>query len=191
MSRDDVAVRPEDGDQPLVVALPHGGGAPGVGQVPHRYVSDDVHLQRGSETRLKSQLRSQRSAHVLTLPSCLLPTASGLLQSRLQPPELAGRVRHVLRGSVGAVVEDGVEAENPQTRLRQLGVEAACSPELNIKKKNRTLMLKNRARSRTGKGSLSGFVSFMSRVTLREGEQSFGLQPGLPQLGSGFVDGVG
>lgn len=168
MSRDDVAVRPEDGDQPLVVALPHGGGAPGVGQVPHRYVSDDVHLQRGSETRLKSQLRSQRSAHVLTLPSCLLPTASGLLQSRLQPPELAGRVRHVLRGSVGAVVEDGVEAENPQTRLRQLGVEAACSPELNVKKQKQDAYAEKPSALADGKRLSERFcVFYVSRYPAR------------------------
>lgn len=46
MSSNDVAVLPADGDQPLVVALPYSRGVPDEGQVPHRNVSDDVHLER-------------------------------------------------------------------------------------------------------------------------------------------------
>lgn len=45
MSRDDVTVLPEDRHQPLVVALRHGGGVSGKGQVTDRNVGDDVHLQ--------------------------------------------------------------------------------------------------------------------------------------------------
>lgn len=45
LARDDTTVLPEDGKQPLVVALSDGGGVPGEGQVSHRHVADDIHLQ--------------------------------------------------------------------------------------------------------------------------------------------------
>lgn len=40
-----MAVLPEDGHQPLIVAPSDGGGVPDEGQVSHRDVGDDVHLQ--------------------------------------------------------------------------------------------------------------------------------------------------
>lgn len=46
MSRNDITVLPEDGDQPLVVALSNGGGVSGKGQVPHWYMSYDEHLEQ-------------------------------------------------------------------------------------------------------------------------------------------------
>lgn len=45
MPGDDVAVLPADGHQPLVVALPDGGGVTDEGQVTHRDVSYDVDLR--------------------------------------------------------------------------------------------------------------------------------------------------
>lgn len=47
MSRNDMTVLPEDGDQPLVVALSHSSGVSGKGQVTHWYMGYNVHLQRG------------------------------------------------------------------------------------------------------------------------------------------------
>lgn len=58
--------------------------------------------------------------------SNLLPVLARLLQSLLQPLELPSRVGHVSGGFVGAVVEDGVEADQAQARLHPLGVVAAC-----------------------------------------------------------------
>lgn len=46
MSRNDVTVLPADGDQPLVVALSYSSGVPDKGQVPHWYMSYDVHLEQ-------------------------------------------------------------------------------------------------------------------------------------------------
>lgn len=54
MPRDDAAVLPEDGDQPLVVALSDSGDVPGEGQVPHWHVADDVHLQPRANQRKKA-----------------------------------------------------------------------------------------------------------------------------------------
>lgn len=45
MTRDDITVLPEDGDQPLVVVLSNGGDVPGEGQVAHGHVTYDVHLE--------------------------------------------------------------------------------------------------------------------------------------------------
>lgn len=47
MTRDDITVLPEDGHQPLVVALSNGGDVPGEGQVAHGHVTYDVHLESG------------------------------------------------------------------------------------------------------------------------------------------------
>lgn len=44
--RNDMTVLPEDGDQPLVLALSYSRGVSGKGQVPHWYVSYDVHLEQ-------------------------------------------------------------------------------------------------------------------------------------------------
>ena len=46
MSGDDVTVLPADGDQPLVVASSYRSGVSDIGQVPHRDMSYDVHLDQ-------------------------------------------------------------------------------------------------------------------------------------------------
>lgn len=46
MPRDDVTVLPADGHQPLIVALSDSSGVSDEGQVPHRYMSYDVHLEQ-------------------------------------------------------------------------------------------------------------------------------------------------
>lgn len=45
LPRDDITVLPEDGDQPLVVALSDSGDVPGEGQVSHWNMTNDVHLE--------------------------------------------------------------------------------------------------------------------------------------------------
>lgn len=55
MSGDHVTEPPEDGDQPLVVALPDSRGVSSEWQVTDRHVSDDEDL--GEEDTFKSQLR--------------------------------------------------------------------------------------------------------------------------------------
>lgn len=56
----------------------------------------------------------------------LLLVLGRLLQGVLQPLELLGRVGQVAGGFVGAVVEDGVEADQAKARLHPLGVVASC-----------------------------------------------------------------
>lgn len=44
MTRNDMTVIPEDGNQPLIVALSNSSDVPGKGQVPHWYMGYDVNL---------------------------------------------------------------------------------------------------------------------------------------------------
>lgn len=57
----------------------------------------------------------------------LLQALSSFLQGLFQPFKLSSRVCHVARDLIGTIIEDSVETNDPQTRLNQLGVEAACS----------------------------------------------------------------
>lgn len=45
LSRDDITVLSEDGDQPVVVSLSDGGDVSGEGQEPHGNVCYDVNLE--------------------------------------------------------------------------------------------------------------------------------------------------
>lgn len=45
MARDDITILPEDGDQPLVVALSDSRDVPGEGEISHWHVTNDVHLE--------------------------------------------------------------------------------------------------------------------------------------------------
>lgn len=144
MSGNDVTVLPADGDQPLVVASSYRSGVSDKGQVPHRDMSYDVHLDQ-EVSHIK---RYEYSIHdnILTVRrvkgsgrfiSDLLLALSSFLQSLLQPLVLSCRVGHVTRHFIRAVVEDGVETDHPQTRLHPLGVETTCR----MRKKNKTMMI--------------------------------------------------
>lgn len=102
----------------------------------------------------------------------LLLAVGGRAQGRLQPLELSGGIRHVAGDVVGAVVEDGVEADDAQAGPGQLRVEASYGRE-----ELRETAAGPRRRRTHG--------------TLRQRGQSFRLQPRLPQLSGSSVDGVG
>lgn len=155
MSGNDVTVLPADGDQPLVVALSHSSDVSDKGQVPHRHMSDDVHLER--EVSHISGLHSdklinmqhceegQRSAGLKkkNIPD-LLQALSCFLQGFLQPLELSSRVCHVTGDFIRTVVEDSVETHHPQTRLYQLGVETACRHRTKHKMKPYSMLREGR-----------------------------------------------
>ena len=50
MTCDDITVLPEDGNQPLVVALSYSSDVSGKGQVAHWYMGYNVHLNRKRDT---------------------------------------------------------------------------------------------------------------------------------------------
>lgn len=56
MPRDDITVLPEDGDQPLVVALSDSSDVPGERQVSHWHMTNDVHLE-SHVTQVKNDSR--------------------------------------------------------------------------------------------------------------------------------------